>query len=120
MQQKEIGTTTVYEWNRNSTATTVIDVGGAGSSKSHSIAQLLIEKLVQEEGKAIGICRKTFPALRMTAMKLVIDLLKEYGIYNPGSHNKTSGTYSYNPTDTETGRKRWAKDSTIQFFSVGD
>lgn len=101
MVTKEVGVTKVayhtpvFERLRECKDTTVVLVGGAGSSKSHSIAQFLIEKLVMEKGKSIGICRKTFPALRMTAMDLVFGLLKEYGIYREENHNKTANTYTH-------------------------
>jgi len=110
---KEVEYTSVFEKTLDSKAKTIVHVGGAGSSKSHSIAQLLIGKLTQEEGKVIGICRKTFPALRMTAMKLVLDLLKEYGFYNSDRHSKSFNTYSYRNSD-------WGKDSVIQFFSLDE
>ena len=104
---REVGVTPIYQKTRECKAKTVVNVGGAGSSKSWSIAQLLIERLVSDKGRKIGICRKTFPALRMTAYDLVIGLLKNYGIYNPDRHNKTNNTYSYNA-------------SSIQFFSLDD
>ena len=92
---RPIGYTSIFERNRASKATVIINVGGARSSKSYSIAQLLIEKLITEHNKVIGICRKTFPALRMTAMKLFFDLLKDYGIYRDEQHNKTFNTYTH-------------------------
>ena len=111
--EKTIDVTPVFDKTASSKAKTVVDVGGAGSSKSHSIAQLMIEKLTQEEGKTLGICRKTFPALRMTAMKLVLGLIEDYGFYNPNRHNKTAGTYSYK-------KAKWQKASVIQFFSMDE
>ena len=75
--------------------------------KSYSLAQLLIQKLVNEDHKVIGIGRKTFPALRITAQKLVIGLLKEYGIYNLDAIIKPSIL-------TSTARTH------IQFFSLDD
>lgn len=104
---REVGVTPIYHKTRESKAKTIVNVGGAGSSKSYSIAQLLIEKLCQEEHKTIGVCRKTFPALRMTAYRLIIDLLKDYGIYDPDRHNKTSNTYSHG-------------NNIIQFFSLDE
>jgi len=90
---KSVMYTNVFARNRASKATVVVNVGGAGSSKSYSIAQLLIEKLVTEQNKVFGVIRKTFPALRMTAMGLILGLLKEYGIYRESQHNKTANTY---------------------------
>lgn len=92
---REIGYTEIFELNRASKAKVIVNVGGAGSSKSHSIAQLLIEKLITEQNKIFGITRKTFPALRMTSMGLILGLLKEYGIYRDERHNKTANNYIY-------------------------
>jgi len=58
----------------------VICVGGAGSSKSYSIAQWLIKKLYQDKDKEFLIVRKTFPSLRITALKLILDLLDSYNL----------------------------------------
>lgn len=52
--------------------------GGAGSGKSYSIAQLFIRRLYEEENIRMLVLRKTLPALRITAYRLVQDILKEY------------------------------------------
>jgi len=99
-------------------ARTVVHVGGAGSSKSYSLAQLMVNKVAGEENKKIGICRKTLPALRMTAMGLTLKLLQDYpackygdgkrkSIYEMGEHNKSNNTFSYGTNQ-------------IQFFSLDD
>ena len=99
--------TPVYDKIANAKAKTVINVGGARSSKSYSLAQLVIYFLskgllevspgefIPNEKITIGICRKTFPSLRMTAYKQTIDLLKEYGMYSDNRHNKTFHTFNY-------------------------
>lgn len=99
--------TTVFDKLFAATKPIVVCYGGAGSSKSHSLAQLTVLKLVKEQDKVIGIGRKTFPALRMTAYKLVIDLLKDWGIYPLCNHNKTEHTIDY-------------RGNRIQFFSLDD
>ena len=106
-KEREIVVTGVYERTRASIAGTVVNIGGAGSSKSYSVAQLIIEKLINERNKTIGVARKTFPALRMTAYKLIIDLLKDYGVYQTELHNKTEHTYTHGT-------------SILQFFSLDD
>ncbi len=88
--------TEIYLKNKKSKARYVINVGGARSSKSHSIAQLFIEKLVNERGKKFLVTRKTMPSLRLTAYKLIVDLLKEYGIYTQCEHNKSEHTIRLN------------------------
>ncbi len=102
-----IGFTNIFARNKASSAKVIINVGGARSSKSYSIAQLLIEKLITEKNKTIGICRKTFPALRMTSMKLMLDLLRDYGIYREENHNKSFNTYTH-------------RDNLIQFFGLDE
>lgn len=92
---KLIGYTTIFEKTKEAKAPVVVNVGGARSGKSYAIAQLFIYKMVTETHKVFGICRKTFPALRMTTMKPFFDLLKEYGIYNEEKHNKSFNTYEH-------------------------
>ena len=80
----------------NSRATVVLNCGGARSSKSYSICQLMIYKFINEENKNILITRKTLPALRITAMKLFIDLMREYGYYEKAEYNKTFREFRFN------------------------
>jgi phage terminase large subunit len=107
IDQKEAQFTRIFEKNRDAKALVVINVGGARSSKSYSLTQLIIYKLLTEHHKTIGICRKTFPALRMTCMKDFFTLLKDYGIYDERKHNKTFNTYEY-------------ADNFVQFFGLDE
>ena len=104
---KEVHFTRIFDETRKSKKLVIINVGGARSSKSHSIAQLMISKFLQEKGKRIGICRKTLPSLRMSTMLMVFDLLKEYGVYDEKYHNKTENKFD-NGTNT------------IQFFGLDE
>lgn len=92
---RQVGYTNVFARNRDSKARTLVNVGGSGSSKSHSIAQLLVEKFRTESNKTIIISRKTMPALRRSAYALIIDLLKDYGMYDYVAHNKTDNVLTY-------------------------
>lgn len=87
--------------------TVVINVGGARSGKSYAMAQLLIMRAVNMPGINIAITRKTMPALKMTALRLVLDLIKKYGFYKSAAYNKTENYYILNK-------------SRIQFFSLDD
>lgn len=107
MNEIKTSITDVFKRNFNSTARTVVNIGGARSSKSHSIAQLLILKADTERNKNIAITRKTMPALKMTAYRLIIGLLKKYGLYNLKKHNKTEDYYELN-------------SNRITFFSLDD
>lgn len=73
-------------------------MGGAGSSKSWSVAQHIIVKACEEKNKRILVTRKTLPSLRITAYKLITDLLKEYDL--PYEINKSEMVIT-TPTGTE-------------------
>lgn len=107
--------TRIYERNVDSTKPIVVNVGGARSSKSYSILQLLVQKFVSEPRKTILIARKTLPSLRLTAYKVFVDLLKEYGYYDQCDHNKTGHniTYKIDPKDETC-------TSTVYFLSIDD
>jgi|GEM_PF-221904 len=87
--------TSVYKRNREAAKPVVLNVGGADSSKSYSIAQLLIEKFFGEKDKAFLVVRKTMPSNRLTAYRLIINLLKEYDRYRFVNHNKSFHTIEY-------------------------
>ena len=55
-------------------------VGGAGSSKSYSVAQWIIQKAYSEPNMRILVTRKTLPSLRITAYRLILDLLNQYNL----------------------------------------
>jgi len=58
----------------------LISYGGAGSGKSFSTAQNIILRALEESNKRILITRKTLPALRVSCLQLIKDLLNEYEI----------------------------------------
>lgn len=72
--------------------------GGRYSGKSHSVAQLFIRRLYEEEDIKMLVLRKTLPALKITALRLIIDLLNQYQL--PYSYNKSVPiTISYNDNE---------------------
>ena len=97
--------TPVYNRNARCKTQVAVNIGGARSSKSYSIAQLYLTRLNNETGKNFGITRKTMPALKMTTMRVFIDMLKEYGRYREEYHNKTDNYYVFN-------------GNRLQFFSL--
>lgn len=100
------------------------------SSKTYSLVQLFIYIAINEPGVSISVVRKTFSALRNTAMKDFIDVLKEYNLYNSGVHNKTNNIFTfYNGSEIEffgtddaqklRGRKRdycWCNEANELFY----
>lgn len=58
-----------------------------------SILTGLIELCHKNTGLTITICRKTFPALRATAMRDFFDILTRENAYHVENHNKSEATY---------------------------
>ncbi|MGB9772333.1 MAG: PBSX family phage terminase large subunit [Candidatus Kapaibacteriota bacterium] len=54
--------------------------GGAGAGKSYFAAQKCLDYVLRFRERKILVIRKTFPALRRTAMEMLEGLLKRYGI----------------------------------------
>jgi len=105
--KRKVEVTNIFDRNVRATAPIVVNVGGARSSKSYSLLQLLVQQFLSEKNKEILIARKTLPSLRLTAYKVFVDLLQDYGYYERCTHNKTNLTLKY-------------KSNTIYFLSVDD
>lgn len=69
--------------------------GGTRSGKTYSILTALIELCARNEdvNMSIAICRKTYPALRATAMRDFFEILHKEAIYSEKYHNKSDSTY---------------------------
>lgn len=105
----KIKATNVFERNAKAYSSGkrfIINQGGSRSSKTWSICQLLISICLSEPNKKVSIVRRTGPALRASVMKDLINILKEWGIYNQKNHQKTEWTYYFD------------NGSEISFFSA--
>lgn len=87
-------TSSVFTRNFKATSRIVINEGGTRSSKTYSLCQLFIHKMLTEKNIVIDVFRKTLPALKSSALVDFLSLLKEYDIYNSDFHNKTENTYT--------------------------
>jgi len=96
LTQATIKTTNVFHKAFKSETRITCLQGGTRSSKTYSLCQLFIVKALRETGKVFTICRKTLPALKGTAYRDVINLLKELGLYSEEYHNKSELSYSLN------------------------
>ena len=96
MTQVTIDTTNVFHKAFKSSTRITCLQGGTRSSKTYSLCQLFIVKALRETGKVFTICRKTLPALKGTAYRDVLELLKELGLYSEEYHNKSELSYSLN------------------------
>lgn len=108
----ELQSTIVFERNYdalyNNEARFIINEGGSRSSKTYSLCQLILVYCLQNKGVVVSIIRKTFPALRATAMRDFFEVLKESGIYDKASHNMSEHIYTF------------PNGSMVEFFSVDD
>lgn len=108
----DLKSTIVFERNYNALynneARFIINEGGSRSSKTYSLCQLIMVYCLQNPNKVVSIIRKTFPALRATAMRDFLEVLKEAGIYDKASHNMSEHIYSF------------PNGSIVEFFSVDD
>lgn len=96
MTQAKIKTTNVFHKAYGSTTRITCLQGGTRSSKTYSLCQLFIVKCLEETGKVFTICRKTLPALKGTAYRDVISILKELELYSEENHNKSELSYTLN------------------------
>ena len=108
----DLKSTVVFEKNYdalyNNEARFIINEGGSRSSKTYSLCQLILVYCLQNKGVVVSIIRKTFPALRATAMRDFLEVLKDAGIYEKTSHNMSEHIYSF------------SNGSIVEFFSVDD
>ena len=96
MTQGKIKCTNVFHRAYKSDTRITCLQGGTRSSKTYSLCQLFIVKCLEETGKVFTICRKTLPALKGTAYRDVLNILKELELYNEANHNKSELSYTLN------------------------
>lgn len=84
----------------------IINIGGTRSSKSYSIAQLIIYICITQPKTTCLVVRKSFPSLRASSYKDFLDQLRDLGIYTEAHHDKSNNIYSF------------PNGSSIQFLSI--
>jgi phage terminase large subunit len=106
----EIKTTKVFTKNydalQNDDVRFVVNQGGSRSSKTYSLCQLLIVYCIQNPNKLVSIVRKSFPSLRATVYRDMIEVLTNLKLYEERNHNKTEHIYTF------------SNGSQIEFFSL--
>lgn len=86
----------------------IINQGGARSSKTYSIIQLLIILCLTNKRIICSVVRKTFPSLRGSVLRDFIEIMNNLDIYDENRHNKTEQKYTFD------------NGSIIEFFSIDD
>lgn len=92
---KLIEVTPVFTANKKVSTPRVINRGGARSSKTFSIIQILTERLFSVPDRKILVTRKTMPSLRVTTMRDMIRYLKNLGLYQYCNHVKMTNDIEY-------------------------
>jgi phage terminase large subunit len=93
--------TPVFDKNIGRTERIVINEGSSRSSKTYSLMQMFVIKLFREKDILITVVRKTLPALKSTAYRDFLDILKSNNLYVEYNHNKTELTYTINSNEIE-------------------
>jgi phage terminase large subunit len=86
----------------------IVNQGGARSSKTYSIIQMLIFICLTEKNTKVSVVRKSFPSLRGSVLKDFIEIMENLKIYDLNRHNRTEQSY------------RFFNGSTLEFFSIDD
>ena len=103
--QLHIQTTKTFKNCASATKRIQLHQGSARSGKSMGILQWLIVEALQKD-LLISIVRKTFPALRTSALRDFKQIMKELGIWDDERWMATEHTYTFD------------NGSVIEFFSV--
>ena len=80
MKNVEITSTPISKFLDETNKRINLLVGGAGSGKSWAVALHILRLAYSQKDKSILVTRKTLPSLRITAYKLILDLLKKYDL----------------------------------------
>jgi phage terminase large subunit len=88
---QRVKVTDIYRKTLASNKITVVNSGGARSSKSYSLMQIFTQKFVAGKNQMLGITRKTMPALKMSTYDKFMTMLWDYGISRMEgfNHDKT-------------------------------
>ena len=86
----------------------VILRGGTRSGKSYSVIQWLIVKAIEESGVVISVVRKSFPSLRISALRDFKTIMSDLGIWEEDRWVATEKAY------------RFDNGSMVEFLSVDD
>ena len=97
-----------YDALENKDVRFVINQGSTRSSKTYSLCQLMIVYCLNNPNKLVSIVRKSFPSLRATVYRDMIDILTELKIYSEKFHNKTENIYTF------------PNGAKMEFFSLDD
>lgn len=74
----------------------MVEQGGTRSGKTYNILIWIITYLLRNTGKTVTICRKTYPALRASAMRDFLEIIGNMGLPVEGMWNKSTSEIRIN------------------------
>ena len=89
-------TNKVYRHLETSTDRIVVEQGGTRSGKTYNILIWIVSYCLRNTGKTITICRKTYPALRASAMRDFIEILTRLELISDKMWNKSTSELKIN------------------------
>jgi len=93
----KIQSNVVFGHLEDSTNRIVVEQGGTRSGKTYNILMWIIfSYCTKNSNKIITICRKTYPALRTSAMRDFMEIIKNHDLYQEEFHNKSNSEYRLN------------------------
>lgn len=96
MITKRIQTTKLYRRIKQAEKQIIVNVGGAGASKTYSLIQFFnFERLLKRKNYKLLILRKIRHSNKLSVYKYWMDLLKAYGLYNNNNDNKSDLVYTF-------------------------
>ncbi len=103
----ELKATPLYQrnWDAWDKYKIIVNQGGTRSSKTFTLAQIFIVKLLETTNKILTIARKTTPSMHSSVMRDFFFILKEMGIYSERYHNKSLNEY-------------WLNGNLVEFISM--
>lgn len=90
-----IAVTDVFMQNKETKVPVVVNRGGARSSKSYSIIQLLTERFFSFQGRKILMLRKTLPSLRKSTYRDFKNYLEKLELDNRVKESKMEMCFAY-------------------------
>ena len=107
MEARKVAVTPVYQKldaaYRSGRYNVFVLEGGSRSSKTYSIIQFWIRYALehQDRTRRVIVSRLKATWITATVLKDFVDVLKDYGLYNPKQHNKSIGAGVYTLYTTE-------------------
>jgi len=95
MQINKVKVTPLFEKIENATEQTIVNAGGAGSSKSFSLIQFfLFKRLLIKQNYKLLVLRFTRQSNNLSVHQDFINATKEYNIFNREAYNKSDLIYN--------------------------